>query len=151
MISKNGNGWGIYELSDYDGSLEFRLFGEDYQKFKHLLEAGKVLFIKGGYQQSWKGDRLDFKPKEVKLLEGLGESMTKSITLSMTLDKLSEKIVHELEQLALAKPGPHRLKMVIYDHNRNLKLDLRSKARTVLADNDFVAELERMGVEYAVN
>ncbi|MEZ4987137.1 MAG: hypothetical protein R2795_19205 [Saprospiraceae bacterium] len=40
MISKNGNGWGIFSVSDFDGELEFRLFGEDYQKFKHLLEPG---------------------------------------------------------------------------------------------------------------
>ena len=31
MISKNGNGWGIFEISDFNGQMEFRLFGEDFR------------------------------------------------------------------------------------------------------------------------
>ncbi|MEL7159301.1 MAG: DNA polymerase III subunit alpha [Bacteroidota bacterium] len=27
LVSKNGNGWGIFELSDYDDAIEFKLFG----------------------------------------------------------------------------------------------------------------------------
>ena len=63
MISKNGNGWGIFVVSDFDGELEFRLFGGDYQKFKHLLEPGKAVFITGNFQKSWRDDGLEFRIK----------------------------------------------------------------------------------------
>jgi hypothetical protein len=36
-ISKNGKGWAIFSIEDYSDAHEFRIFGEDYLKFKHFL------------------------------------------------------------------------------------------------------------------
>ncbi len=151
MISKNGNGWGIFELSDYQGSLEFRLFGEDYQKFKHLLESGKALFIKGKFQKRWNSEEMEFKPVEVKLLEGLAEDLTDSITLKLHLETITEAMIDQIEALCNAHKGKHRLRMELLDKKHRLKLKMVAKAQTVNADNDFVAELEKMGVEYLLN
>ncbi|NNC84367.1 MAG: DNA polymerase III subunit alpha, partial [Flavobacteriales bacterium] len=35
--SQNGNLWGLFEMEDYHGVYEFRLFKESYLKFRHLL------------------------------------------------------------------------------------------------------------------
>jgi DNA polymerase-3 subunit alpha len=78
-VSKNGNGWGIFEISDYTGAYEIKLFGEDYQKFRHLLTDGIAIFVKGRFQKGWKDDgEMDFKVLEVRLLEGIALSMTPS-------------------------------------------------------------------------
>ncbi len=151
MISKNGNGWGIFELSDYQGSLEFKLFGEDYQKFKHLLESGKALFIKGKFQKRWNSEELEFKPVEIKLLEGLAENLTDSITLKLPLETITEAMIDQIEALCNAHKGKHRLRMELLDKKHRLKLKMVAKTQMVNADNDFVAELERMGVEYLLN
>jgi DNA polymerase-3 subunit alpha len=42
-VNKKGNGWGLFTVQDYNTALEFPLFTEDYQKFKHLLHQGAVL------------------------------------------------------------------------------------------------------------
>lgn len=44
-IGKNGNGYGRITLEDYDGSMEWMLFGEDYSRYKHLFEKGQFLFV----------------------------------------------------------------------------------------------------------
>ncbi len=150
MVSKNGNGWGIFELSDYDGTFEFKLFGEDYQKFKHLLEGGKALFITGGWQQSWRGDGQEFKVKDIRLLEGLGESMTSSITLRLPLDQLTPELVEELDLLCTRHSGEHKLRITFIDRSNSMKLKLAARERRVLADNAFVSQLERLGVDYKV-
>ena len=152
MISKNGNGWGIFEIRDYNGNLEFKLFGEDYQKFKHLLEEGKALFLKGAFQRGWgDGAEMEFKPKEVKLLEGLGETLTQSITLKLQVEALTPDLVTQLDDLCQRYKGQHRLRMELLDHTQRLKLSMMARERKVLANNDFVAELVKMGVEYRLN
>ncbi len=150
-ISKNGNGWGIFELSDYSSSLEFRLFGEDYQKFKHLLEMGKAIFMKIGWQKSWRDDGLELKVKEVRLLESVGKEMTESITLKLFLDALTAEMIEKLDSLCEQKRGNHRLKMELLDRTNRMKLKMIAKERKVHADSDFIAEIERIGLEYSVN
>ncbi len=150
-VSKNGNGWGIFELSDYGGKMEFKLFGDDYQKFKHFFEPGKVLFIKGNYQRGWRGDEMDFKLKEVRLLEGIGESLTESITLKINLDALTNELVDHIDDICKRYKGKHRLRMELTDKVNRLRLNLISKERTVLASNEFIAEIAKLGLEYRVN
>jgi hypothetical protein len=41
--------------------------------------------------------------------------------------------------------------MEVIDMPRRLKLKLMAKERKVHADNDFIAELDKKGVEYSVN
>lgn len=151
MVSKNGNGWGIFEINDYNGSMEFKLFGEDYQKFKHLLEEGKALFVKGGFQKGWRGDEMEFKVKEIKLLEGVAESLTESITLRLSLEKITAEMINRIDELCLQYQGKHRLKLEVSDPSSRLKLKLMAKERKVNADNDFVGELVKLGVDYSLN
>ncbi|MCH2082042.1 MAG: DNA polymerase III subunit alpha [Saprospiraceae bacterium] len=149
-ISKNGNGWGFFEISDFSSSLEFRLFGEDYQKFKHLMEMGKAIFLKVGWQKSWRDDGLEMKVKEVRLLESIGQEMTQSITLKLFVDKLNNQIIDQLDMLCETKKGKHQLKIILLDRQNKMKLKMKSKAKTVQADGEFVSEVERLGIEYII-
>ena len=45
-ISRQGKGWASFIMEDYLDSYEFRIFGEDYLKFKHFLIINNFLFIK---------------------------------------------------------------------------------------------------------
>ena len=150
-ISKNGNGWGIFEMSDFESSLEFRLFGEDYLNFKHLLIEGKAIYVKAKYQKSWRGEDMELKVQDVKLLEGLAESMTESITLKMPLDRISGDMIHALDQLCATHTGKHRLRMEIIDPVQRMKVPMIAKERMVHADNDFIRELERLGLDFYLN
>ncbi|PSR14977.1 MAG: DNA polymerase III subunit alpha [Bacteroidetes bacterium] len=150
MISKNGNGWGIFSVSDFAGELEFRLFGEDYQKFKHLLEPGKAIFIKAGFQKSWRDDGQELKIKEVCLLESIGDTLTKGITLTLPIERLSSAMVQLLDELCEKRKGQHQLKMILLDRQNRIKLSLVTKSRRVQADNDFVNALSKLGVDYKI-
>lgn len=152
MISKNGNGWGIFEIRDYDGSMEFKLFKDDYQKYRHILEEGKALFLKGNFQKGWREDSdMEFKPKEISLLEGVAENLTDSITLRIPVEALTNEWIEHLDKLCKQYKGKHRLRMELLDSTNRLKLEMFAKDRKVLANNDFVAELVKMGVEYRLN
>jgi len=150
-ISKNGNGWGIFELSDFNATTEFKLFGEDYLSFKHMLVEGKAVYLKAKFQRSWRNDDRELKVKDIKLLDGIAESMTESITIKLPLEKISASTIDELDVLCQIHKGQHKLRMEIIDRNDKLKVAMVSKERGVNANNDFIRELERLGVKYLLN
>jgi DNA polymerase-3 subunit alpha len=150
-ISKNGNGWGLFELSDFETTTEFRLFGEDYLSFQHMLIEGKAVYIKAKFQKSWRNDDMELKVLEIKLLDGIAESMTESITIKIPLDKISDKTIDQLDLLCKTHSGKHRLKMELIDRQHRMKVPMIAKERTVNADNDFIRELDRIGLKYLLN
>ncbi len=151
LISKNGNGWGFFEISDYSSSIEFRLFGNDYQKYKHLLEQGKVLFITGKYEQSWRGDEMEFKVKEISLLEGVASEKTEAITIKIPLSKVNPELIDAIDKLCKNHKGKHRLHMQLLDYQNKISLKMVSTDRKVKADNDFIKEIDRLQLDYKLN
>lgn len=150
-INKKGNGWGLFTLQDYNSSIEFPLFSEDYQKFKHLLEAGAVLYIKGSMQKRWNSEEFQLKLKEVRQLDSIGSEMTESITLKLPLETITTDLINDIDNLCNTHKGKHKLKMVFIDKANKLSLDLIAPNTGVNADSDFIGELERIGVRYKVN
>ncbi|MEL7118534.1 MAG: DNA polymerase III subunit alpha [Bacteroidota bacterium] len=150
LVSKNGNGWGIFEIRDYDANLEFRLFGEDYQKFKHLLEEGKAIFIRGKFQRGWRED-LEFKIADIKLLEGIADNLTESITLKIPITKLNTELINQIDQLVHSANGQHRFRLELYHKDTKIKVKTMAKERKVKADIEFVKKVEKMGLAYSIN
>lgn len=148
LVSKNGNGWGIFELGDYDDTIEFKLFGEDYQKFQHILNHGTALFLTATFQKKWQSEELELKIGEIKLLEGVGRELTNAIILKMPLEDLTDAKVIQLDELCQRYPGKSKLRMVFYDREADSKLKMFSLKRTVDPDTDFVNGVEQLGIKY---
>jgi DNA polymerase-3 subunit alpha len=151
LVSKNGNGWGILELQDYQGSMEFRLFGDDYLQFKHLMMEGKAVFLNCGWQKSWRDESLELKIREMRLLEGLAEEKTEGITLKVGVENLTMEFINELDAACKAHEGPHRLRVELVDRTKRLKLCMAAKDRRVNATNGFITALEKMGLDYKLS
>ncbi len=150
-VNKKGNGWGLFTFQDYNASIEFPLFTEDYQKFKHLLEPGAVLYIKGHMQKRWNSEEFQLKLKEVRQLDSIGTEMTESITLRLPLEQITSELITDIDNLCNTHKGKHKLKMVFIDKANQVSLDLLAPDTGVEADSDFIGELERIGVRYKVN
>ncbi len=150
-ISKNGNGWGAFTLQDFEGSREFRLFGEDYQRYKHLLEEGIAVYVIGGFQRSWRNDDMEFRIKEMRLLEGVAQDQTRQITLKLSVDRISSELVEELNLLCQNHPGDHSIRFTLIDRHKKIKLPMKARACQVTASQDFVRALDRLDIPYALN
>jgi DNA polymerase-3 subunit alpha len=146
-ISKKGTGWGIFTIQDYTGSLEFPLFSEDYQKFKHLLEEGEIVFIKGTYQQRWGQDgEFQLKVAEVRQMASASADMVNALTLRIGIDQITPELIEQIEKACSASNGPHKLKMVLLDQSHQISLNLVSESVTVQADTELVSSLESLGL-----
>ncbi len=150
-ISRKGTGYGYFMIQDYNGTLEFPLFSEDYQKFKHLLEEGQGVFIHGSFQQRWNSDEFQLKLSKVELLESVANSLTNSITLKIPIDRISKEMIDGLDAVCQEHIGKHKLKIHLYDRESKNKLHLIAKERLVNANNDLIKKLDKLGVNYQVN
>ena len=151
-ISKKGTGWGSFELQDFKGNRDFVLFGEDYINFKNYMNDGEAVFITGKFRPSWRNKgEFDFKIEEIQLLDTVGKNKIDSIRLTIDIATIDIKFVERLDALCKRKRGKHKLKMLFIDSMNKQKLPLYSKDRKVEADNEFIDNLEKMGVTYKVN
>lgn len=150
-ISQKGTGWGVFVIQDYNSSLEFPLFGDDYQKFKGFFEPGQCLFLTGMYELKWgSSDEFQFRVKEVTLLASVGESMAKSITLKLPVENLTEDILKSIEKVCKKHKGKHQLRLLLLDHTNRNSLEFTSKSKKVRVDNDLVGAFADLGIEYVV-
>ncbi|HPK10292.1 MAG TPA: DNA polymerase III subunit alpha [Saprospiraceae bacterium] len=140
-----------FVVQDYSGSLEIRLYNEQYQALKHLIEKGKVLYIEGGYRKGYNSDRVFYKVKDIKLLDTIGKQMTKSLTVKIPISDLDEKIVHGIEEIVESHKGKHWLKVKIVDQTNEHQLDMVAKGIKVNADHSLVKKLEELGLAYRIN
>jgi DNA polymerase-3 subunit alpha len=150
-ISKKGTGWGTFTIQDFNGSLEFPLFSDDYMKFKGFFEQGNCVFITGNYEARWgKEDEFQLRIKEVTLLENASKNLASSITLKLPVESITVDMLDKLEALLKKHKGQHQLRITLMDFTNRTSLPFVSGSQKVNVDNDLVSELAGLGVEYVV-
>ena len=90
-VSKQGKGWALFTIEDYVNSHEFRIFGEEYLKFKHFLMHNNFVFVRVLIKEGWanrdtgvKGEpRLQF--NSFQLLHDIMESYAKKLSIQQIL------------------------------------------------------------------
>ena len=102
-ISKNGKGWASFTMEDYTDTYEFRIFGEEYLKFRHFLMINSFVYVKVFVREGWmnrdtgkKGDpRLQF--NSFMLLQEVMENYAKKLTIKLNIANLQEERVRYLK------------------------------------------------------
>lgn len=112
--AKNGKGWASFMLEGYDESFEFRIFGEEYLKFRHFLIQNNFTFIKFNVKEGWvnqegkKGDpRLQF--MEVKMLQDVISTYAKKLIIQFSIADLQENLIQNLNELFSKRKGDHQV------------------------------------------
>ena len=147
-ISKMGKGWGIFRLEDFRGDYEFKMFGEDYLKFRHFFENEQLLFIKARgrkfNQRQGEGfiERLSVDVADVKLLQEVLEEQSKSLEIKLDLAALDTGLVDRVHDLLEMHPGKKRVKLHIVDIEEQLDIKLPVKDRKVNISKDLLVALE---------
>lgn len=109
--AKNGKGWASFMLEGYDESYEFRIFGEEYLKFRHFLIQNNFTFIKILVKEGWadketgkKGEpRLQF--MLIQYLQDVLASFAKKLIINLNIKDLQNEMVHRLHDVFQANKG----------------------------------------------
>ncbi len=156
-VSKNGKGWGLFTLEDYNESYEFRIFGEEYLKFRHFLMINSFVYIKALVREGWvnrdtgkKGEpRLQF--NDFKQLQDVMDAFAKKLTIKLDLDRLQEQRIKALKDTLRSYKGEHSLNFEIYELEEEIKLKLSSRKQKVKINSELLSELEAHEIHYQLN
>lgn len=145
-IAKNGNGFGDFDVEDFNGSSRFMIFGEDYLKFKHMIDSGIFVMIKGRFEKRF-DESIEFRIKSMDLLQNLRQNMTKSIELVIDAQLVNKAMVDELFDKLVSHKGKIPVKISVMDSLEKMKVDLTSRQVLVDPSNELLDDLEKMNLE----
>ncbi|WP_461533872.1 DNA polymerase III subunit alpha [Sinomicrobium sp.] len=155
--SKNGKGWGTFVVEDYNDSYEFRIFGEEYLKYRHLLLIDSFVHMKVFIREGWinketgqRGEpRLQF--NNIQLLHDVMEKYAKKLTIQLNLNDIEDDKIRVLSDLVNDHKGDHPLSFTVYKVDEKLKLHMPSRKKKVRISNELLDELKRQDIAYKLN
>ena len=156
-ISKNGKGWALFTVEDYTDSIEFRIFGEEYLKFRHFLMINSFVYLKIFVREGWvnrdtgkKGDpRMQF--NSFMLLQEVMETYARKLTIKLNIDELQEENINALKSTLVDHKGSHPLNFVVYEMEEEIKVNMASRKQKVQITSELLHLLEDSEVHYKLN
>ncbi|UOX34631.1 DNA polymerase III subunit alpha [Flavobacterium sediminilitoris] len=119
-VAKNGKGWAMFTLEGYDESFEFRIFGEEYLKFRHFLIQNNFTFLKLVVKDGWtnqegkKGDpRVQF--VAIQYLQDVLTTFAKKIILQFNVLELQENMIQSLFELFKREAGDNPISIEVME------------------------------------
>ncbi|NNC70494.1 MAG: DNA polymerase III subunit alpha [Flavobacteriaceae bacterium] len=150
-ISKNGKGWAAFTIEDYTEAHEFRMFGEDYLKFKHFLIPNSFLHMKISVRPGWREGDVRIQFNHVQMLQDVLDIMANKLTLQLNIDELDEDRIDSIEQLVNDHKGKDTLNFVVYDMEDQLKLTMPSRTSKIKISQELLSNLESQELIYKLN
>ncbi|RSK41861.1 DNA polymerase III subunit alpha [Mangrovimonas spongiae] len=156
-ISKAGKGWAMFTMEDYENNFEFRIFGEDYLKFRHFLVNNSFLHVKTFVREGWvnkntgvKSDpRVQF--NSFQLLHDVMDNYAKKLSVKLDISDLQNDRIQVLQDLFRLHKGEKALNFIIYDSEERIKLNMPSRKQKVRISKELLDELKENELVYKLN
>jgi DNA polymerase III subunit alpha len=109
--AKNGKGWATFVLEGYDESNEFRIFNEEYLKFRHFLVQNHFVFIKVNIKDGWvnrdTGKKSDpqIQFMQVQSLQDVLATFAKKLIIHLDIKDVREELVSKLNTVFQSNKG----------------------------------------------
>jgi DNA polymerase-3 subunit alpha len=127
-MQRDGKPMAFLMIEDFGGSMELLVFGDAYEKYRHLLAADSMVLVHGQVSVR-EGDK---KPKlrvdKVLALSETREKLTKSIHVRLRTRGLEESFVREVYDACAHTQGPCALIIHLATEENN---EYRIKAKNV--------------------
>jgi DNA polymerase-3 subunit alpha len=139
--------FGTFKMEDYDNSFEFILFGEDYLKYRHLLQKGSFLFLVGRIQPKRFGadadKALEFRINRLEPLFEIREKMARYLNISIDLNSITNEFVETISSTLPNGNGKTTIRFKVRDAE-GTELTLPSTAfNKVTLTNDLITQLNK--------
>ena len=156
-VSKNGKGWASFILEDYSDGFEFRIFGEEYLKFRHFLTINSFVYLKIFVREGWtnkdngqKGEpRMQF--NQVMMLQDVMDTFAKKLTIQLEISQLQENRIRELQDTLSAHKGNHPLSFTVYESEEAIKVQLNSRKQKIQISAELLNTLQKQEFLYKLN
>ncbi|MEM7185760.1 MAG: DNA polymerase III subunit alpha [Bacteroidota bacterium] len=155
--SKAGKGWAIFTVEDYTDSYEFKIFGEEYLKWRHFLVPNSFVyarvFIKEGWVNRETGKKSDprMQYNHFAMLQDVMEHQAKKLTIQLPIESLQEQRIQQLKKLFKSHKGDAQLHFTMYDRADKVKLNMPSRKHKVSISKELLNALREEEVPFKLN
>jgi DNA polymerase-3 subunit alpha len=144
-------------VEDYDDSFEFRIFGEEYLKFRHFLVPNSFIYVRAFVREGWidretgkKGaPRLQY--SGMQMLQEVMDKQAKKLTIQLPIDGIQKKRIATLKRMLRKHKGDKQLQFVVYEMEDKLKLTLPSRTQKVKISKELLTALEDEELRFKLN
>jgi DNA polymerase-3 subunit alpha len=150
-ISKNGKPWGLFTFEDYSDAYEFRIFNEDYLKFRHFLIPNTFLYLKTIMRRPWQNGDVRVQISAIQQLQDVLGKMAKKITIQLDIDLLKPDEIESINSVFKKFKGSQGLNFVVYDIQEKLKLTMPSRTAKINITKELIEELTANELNFRLN
>ena len=151
MVSKNGNPWASFTIEDYDSGYEFRIFKEEYLKFKHFLFLQNFLHVKINFKKNFYNDDVKVSFVDMKLLSEVLDRHCEKLTLKLPLEAINEKTILDLDSILKNHKGKQSVKFLVRDSKSKTEVLLPSRNTKVNVTSGLLDLLEKQQINFKLN
>ena len=150
-LTKRGDMFGTLFIEDYHDSFKLNLFNESYLKFKHFMEPGTFVAIKGRIEIPRFRQLPEFVVSQIELLQELREKRAKMLKLRFSSKQLDEMFIEQLNDLFNANLGNCQLHFTIFDSLDGIEVSLPSRSVKVQPSSQLFKELAKLDIQFKLN
>ncbi len=159
-MTKTGRPFVNFSVEDFNGSMQFALFGKDYENFMKYTHPGTPLLIKVavlqkyGYQQN--GDDpakqvdCELKVRSMRLLANTREDFIKSITLNIPVSMINRHLRKDLATWFKENKGTTRVLIKVLDYENQMSVEFVSIKYSIALTDSLLSQFESAGIEWSI-
>lgn len=138
-IAKNGKGWATFQLEGYDENHEFRIFNEEYLKYRHYLVVNQFIYIKIFVKDGWINKETGKKSEpninfvQVELLQDILAILAKKLILQLEIQEIQENLITKLIDVFKKNSGNSPVSFDIVEFDTNITMPVPT---TTLIDEE---------------
>ena len=127
-FTKNGKPCGFITLEDFQGSGELALFGEEWGKWKGILDTGCTVMVKAQFLQKYRDSQYkELKITDIQYLQTVKDNQIDKFTIVCNSEKIDTQITSDLLSLLNKYPGKTELYFSINDNASSRPFTMLSK------------------------
>ena len=125
---QKGKDWGSFTLEGYDESHDFRIFDEEYLKFKHFLVNNQFIYFKISVKEGWinretgkkSEPRITF--QDAKFLADVLPTFAKKLSIHLNILDLNPNLILKLSELFKANSGENLVNFEVLEIEKVTKV-----------------------------
>ena len=124
---KNGKDWAMFTLEGYDESHDFRIFNEEYLKFRHFLVNNQFIYFKTGIKDGWVNRETGKKSdpqitfQDAKLLADVLPTFAKKLSIQLNINDLHQNFIEQLNAVFIGNSGDNQVNFEVVETETIIK------------------------------
>lgn len=154
--ARNGNPWGAFVVEDFMDVYEFRMFGEEYMRYRHFLVPDTFVHMKLRIEEGFLNRETNQRgrPRVRYTHFGLLSEVMKEaklMSVQLPLREINQELIDKLDSFLVTYPGEQDMRFLVFDMEEKIKLDFWSKNLKIEIKSDLIDAIKELEFNYKIN